>query len=97
MKTVENKITNMNIKENDEMKQLSYGDLIKVLINTPKKDGYSIDEIRQRLKIIDQINSNNFNFEDSDFILIKNLVNNFKWGTMHIDIVEFANHINSLK
>lgn len=100
MKTIINTQTNIDFEENSEIKKMSYFDFIKLIINAPSKEGYNVEEIRQRLQILEIININKENsiieFELNHFTLIKNSINSFKWVQIHKDIVMFIDYINSI-
>lgn len=97
MKTIINKLTSLS--NGKEEGTLSYNDFLKTIMNIAPKDGYTISEMRQRLKIYAELepdSNNNINLEDIDFVVVKTCVQAFKWGIANKEVVEFVDHIESL-
>lgn len=100
MKTIDNKTTNLSFLVEGKEKKMTYKDILKLILDLPPEKGYSITEMRQRLKIYAEIEpdkKNKINLEDADFSILKKLVLDFKWAQHHKDIVAFVDHIESLK
>lgn len=95
MKTIKNKQTQLPKAEGEWM---TYGDLIKACLNTPPQGGFSIEDMRSRLNIFDICDKANgsLKFEDTQAELIKTVVKDYKWGIMHLDLVEFTDEVNKL-
>lgn len=96
MKTIENKKTSILIAEN---KTASYADLIKLIINNPGREGFDLKAIKQRLEIISNIETakdDKIEIENANIELIKKLVDEYKWATIHKEIVEFIEYIKSI-
>jgi len=96
MKKIENK--KVDVKKTDIK---NYFRFIAISINVPPEGGYSIIEMRNRMKILDKITNGNelkdsAEFEDSEFKCIKECVNKMRWGIISKDIIKFADYINSL-
>lgn len=99
MKVITNKKTSILSSLEGEVKPMSYVDLLKMIMNFPPSNGYSISEMRQRLKIYSQLESskdNTISLEDADFEVVKACVIEFRWTQAHKEIVEFVDHIESL-
>lgn len=95
MKTILNKETRIPKTENETMR---YSDLLSFCVQSPSQNGYSVQDMRQRIKLLDLIEdaSNEIQIEDTDFIKLKELANAMIWGWVHKDIVDFIDYINSL-
>lgn len=99
MKAITNKETTIVTKEGDSERKMTYLDLLKLIMNQPPANGYTISEMRQRLKIFAELvedKKNKINLEDADFTVVKKCVLEFKWAQPHKDIVEFVDHLESL-
>lgn len=97
MKTIENKTT--TIVEGTPAKALAYVDLLKLIMNVPPKEGYTISEMKQRLDIYAALvpdENNQIKLEDALFEVVKACVNSFKWGAVSKDIVDFVEYLNTL-
>jgi len=95
MKTITNKI----IKIGKGI--VEYSNLIKDAIEIPQNGkSFTLDEVRKRIKILDKLeegkgkNNWEFSFSKEEHEIIKNSVNNMKWGIAHKAIVEFVDCIN---
>lgn len=99
MKSIDNKTTVIvQVVEGKESK-MTYHDLLKLIMNVPPQNGYTISEMRQRLKIYAELEpdkKNKINLEDADFAVLKKCVLDFKWAQAHKDIVAFVDHIESI-
>ena len=93
MKTIENKEINFA----DDVKD--YATLIKFCMNRTPQGGYTVEEMRKRLRVLDVIEKagKEINLEDADFECAKTCVKGMKWGTMHQEIVDFVDYINSVE
>ena len=98
MKTIENKQTSITDTVEGQVKELCYVDLLKIVMNVPPAQGYTIAEMKQRLDIYSALipESASVEIQDADLQVIVNCVNNFKWGAVHKDIVEFAEYLEKL-
>lgn len=94
MKKLENKQT--TLKMND--KEAKYSDLIKVCINAPVQGGFNIQQIKQRLRIADALETDgDLKFEDNDADNLEEIVSEFKWATVHKDVVQFVEDVQNMK
>jgi hypothetical protein len=97
MKKIENKSTTIPKEGTNEF--MTFFDLIEVLLNTPSVEGFSLDKMRQYLSIMDAIDKSDkvsVEIKLNEFTSLKEVLNKFKWGQSHKDIVVFADYINSL-
>lgn len=100
MKIIPNKSTEIVLKLDKEGKPViaKYGDLLLLTINMAPEQGFSITDIRSRLKIADAINSANgeIKVEDAELAILKTSFDKFKWTQVHKDLVELSDTLNSL-
>jgi hypothetical protein len=105
MKKAEQKAKNViPIKVHEKMKadkdrNLSTLDLIKSVLEQRPPDGFTVDEMRKRIKILDKIEASGegstvIEFDDQEFALISQLTKTFKWGLLDKFIIEFADSLN---
>lgn len=95
MKKLELKETEIK-KSNTET--LNYKELISAALNVVPQGGFSPEEIRKRLRVIDALDKSNevFELEDADVETLKRCVKEMKWGVMHKNIVEFNDDVQNL-
>jgi len=94
MKRLENKQT--TLKMND--KEAKYSDLIKICINAPVQGGFNIQQIKQRLRISEALETDgDLKFEDNDADNLQEIVSEFKWATVHKDVVQFVEDVQNMK
>lgn len=96
MKNIILKLT--SIKEMD--KEVSYVDLMKVCLNKPVREGFSLSEMEARLKVLKKINELtpsevSLSLEDAEAAKLKECVEAMVWGALHEDIVEFVNTVKT--
>lgn len=105
MKNVKNQPTKLvsSVQKDTEGKDIvsvmSYVDLIKLIMDIPPKEGYTISEMRNRLNIYSKLVVNEKDeiiLEDAEFIIVKKAILEFKWAQAHSDIVAFVDYIESL-
>jgi hypothetical protein len=94
MKKFENKTTELRAEE----KNLTYNDLIRYVVNQLPQGGFTPEEMRSRMRILDALNddSKEIELEDADASLLKTLIKSSKWMTIHQDILDFEDCIKSL-
>lgn len=100
MKQFKNKPIEMFDGNSDSKEQLGFIDLaIKGLNNIPQ-EGLTPSEMRDRLKIIDKIDSvkidEEVELEDAEFRKIYDTYKGIKWLMMHKDIVAFDDYLEEL-
>lgn len=72
-------------------------DLIRGALNNRPKDGFSLDEMRSRIRILDLLSDDDtLELEDADAKVLQRCVKEMKWGVMHQDIVNFCDVIGNL-
>jgi hypothetical protein len=81
--------------QNDVDLDYSTVDYIKAVINNRPQDGFGVEDIRKRFRVLDAVEkieegSEELQLEDQDFEVLKQCVNQFKWGVMANSILEFA-------
>ena len=89
----------------DTMKKItfSYRDTIKNVLQIPSdpKEGLKIAEIRNLIKIIDELETlndgDNLILEDDLYSVLKTRIDNNSWGYAHKVIVEFVDDIDHAK
>lgn len=94
-KTVLNKKTELTNSEG----KIDRNSFLKFIVNEPTKEGLTIIQMRERMRIIDAIDNageGNVTLEDHDFNLLKNIFDNFRFYKPHKDILELANHLEEL-
>ena len=96
MKTLELKQTKLKLNQDGNA---SYKDLILLCVNAPKQGGFTITEIKSRLQIVDAVEKagDNLQLEDTPADLLNEIVSEFKWGSVHADIVQFVEDIQNMK
>ena len=98
---IENKETEIEKKINKDGGKLKYSDLLKEVIENPPKGGFiGVDEMKKRIRMTTAIECESngvIEFETGDLDSIKKLINEFGWGVLHKDILNFINYINSIK
>lgn len=76
--------------------KISSVDLLKQAVNSPSKNGYSISEMKQRLRLLDIIEkadnekSETIEFEDADFKTVSDLVRDTKWTVLSKAVIKFS-------
>lgn len=101
MKTINNKITEIVIKTDEKGAPIfaSFGDLLLLTINVAPQQGFSISDIRERLTIsnkIDLAKDGVIELTTQELTLIKTSFDGFKWSTVHKNLVELSDILNSL-
>lgn len=95
MKVIENKKTEL-VKNDTE--KLKYSDLIMLCVRVAPQGGFSLEQMRPRLKIIEvcEAGKAKLEMEDAEFAVVKQACAAMKWAAMDKDIVDFADYIQSL-
>lgn len=81
-------------------KDLMFSDLIKICVGKAPINGLTIEQQRKHFKIMDRfdaIKDNEVEFEDDEWIIIKNCVNTFPWAVAHKDLIGLGDYIDSVK
>lgn len=95
MKKLTNKQTTLKLND----KEAKYSDLIKICINAPVQGGFNLQQIKQRLRILDVLEKEpeELKFEDNDASNLEEIVSEFKWATVHKDVVQFVEDVQNMK
>ena len=100
MKTIENRQTEMPFKENDgeQIKQATYFDLVRYCLNQTPQGGFTFEEMRRRLRILEAISSapESAALEDADLDKLKECVTAARWLSLDKTVVEFSDYIRNL-
>ena len=108
MITLKNKKTAITIVDprGEPMENAKYSDLIEVCVNQPPMNhqtgqpiGFSIEDIRKRLRVVDSLKKNNgeVKMEDADYDLVIESVTGYKWLAINQEIVDFVDNVQSAK
>lgn len=101
MKTISNKTTEIMDGTKDPIIAFTHAGLLKVVINNPPQGGFSISEMRDRLRIwgfLDtaDLEKADITLEDADFTILKSRFDEFKWAQAHKDVIALSDHLDSL-
>ena len=85
------------LDEESKVNKLSYKEIILTILKTPTKDGLTIEDIRQSVKIIEKIEpaKEAVQFEDAEYNYLKKKINAFKWAIPHKNIITFIDDYNN--
>ena len=108
MKVFKNQSTEVNVPDMEkstqhslEFKKATYADLALIVLRAPKQGGLGVEEMRQRFKIIDELDKlgpkASVKFEDADANFLQNLVADFKWEAMDKEIIDFVDYVAELE
>lgn len=95
MKILKNKTYSLKGEGDKEATTVS---LIKFCIHVPVQGGFSLSDVRNRLRIEAACDNtgDEIKLEDADVANLKSIVNEVRWYTVHSDIVDFCDEINKL-
>ncbi|MCP4161568.1 MAG: hypothetical protein GY760_15960 [Deltaproteobacteria bacterium] len=85
MKVIKNK--EIQIKD----KKSSFGDLLKACINAPDQNGFTIEDIEKRLRILKGIGEKEIKLEDADHNTAVEVINKMRWFAIDQNIIDFRN------
>lgn len=93
MKKLENK------KVTIAQKETTYSELITICNQVVPEKGWTPQLMSQAIKIdsICKEANGQMEFEDSDFIFVKSIIDNMRWAIKDIEIVNFCEYIKSIK
>jgi len=96
MVKIENRPTKLD-KTNDE--KMGYFDLFKIAVENKGQEGFTIQEMRKRLRVVEALEKNNkkAEMEDADFETLKACFDAMKWGLVSRDISEADTYLKELK
>lgn len=95
MKTIENKTTTIFKSEGV---YVNYSDLLTAVLNKPIPQSISLKDMRRDIKLMDKFEdaTDSIELSDDEFKHVSGLVENSEWAIKHIDIIAFADYIESL-
>lgn len=109
MKVIINKAT---LIQGPNKNFLLRSDLLKLVVNTPPEKGIPIAAMRDRIKILDVLDSctsgsvgttvstgfegSDIHLEDAQFTSLKKLFDEYAWRAAHKDIIDLADHLDEV-
>lgn len=83
----------------DQDKEATVAEVSAFILTRPRKEGYSIQDVRSINKILDVLEKDGkeLKLEDADYKILNEAVNNYKWPIPGKNIEEFVNEINGAK
>lgn len=96
MKTLELKETTIpRLMSEPQGAKLSYRDLLETVLKQDHGQGFVFEELRMRLKILDQIEAADgvLRLEDTEAVSLQSYVNKTRWALVHRDIVQFCQDV----
>lgn len=108
MKQFKNKPTKVNIPDMEKstqtqivFKEATFADLALIVVRAPKREGFGVEEMRQRFKLIDELENlgpkASVKLEDVDASTLQTLVADYKWEAMDKEIIDFVDYIAGLE
>ena len=108
MKVFKNKPTAVNVpdmekstKHHLEFKEATFADLALIVLRAPKQGGLGVEEMRQRFRIIDELDKlgakASAKFEDADANFLQTLVADYKWEAMDKEIIDFVDYVAEME
>lgn len=78
-------------------KSADFKDLLKNTVGAAPEQGYSIDEVRLAIKVLDKIEScgSDIEFEDTEHTFVVSRISNVKWLKASPEIVKFVDCVNA--
>lgn len=94
------KMTDLPSSKSPEEKA-SYRELISLALNTPAdpQRGMPVDEIRERIKILDKLDSctgDVLELEDAEASKLNQCVQHMHWAALHKDILTFTDDVKTM-
>ena len=92
MKTLDNKRFLLGTNETQ------YSELIKACLNNVPQGGFTPQEMKERMKILDVLETANgtIDLEDADAKKMKDCVKQMKWGLLDKNLIEFIDSVEKL-
>ncbi len=81
-------------------KSSSYSELLLACVNNTPKEGFTVEEMRARSRIIDAVEQNTdgkIKLEDADYQKALNCVNTMRWAVLDKQIVKFNEAFAGIK
>jgi len=90
---------NQTTEVKDGEKNFKYSDLLKIVLMVHPQGGYSIADMKTRLKLTEVLENadGEISFEDADYNYLKPLVNAMKWNGIHKDLISLTDDFNNAK
>ena len=97
--TMRNLSTTIPKRQHGDSECLTYGDLLRVVLEAPPQQGLTIAEIRRRLPLLDRIDAtepgDSFGFAARDLTALRELFDAHRWGVLHRDIAALGDAIDT--
>ena len=95
MVTIKNKSFNVSVGDNQQ--EVTYQELLLNAVRAIPQGGFSPEEMRARIRLLDVIDktTESFEFEDADFAKLKPLVNQARWVLLDRQVITFVDYIES--
>lgn len=89
----------LSIRKHGKNPNLNTKNLIISALENPTEGGFSVTEMRNRLKVMDKVHTLNeestvLELEDAEFDTLKSAVKQVKWAILDKFIVEFEDSFN---
>jgi hypothetical protein len=85
---------------NQKLTDQTVADLSRICLNAPVRDGLTVDDIRNRIRLIDKLEAGKdkaeIDLEDQEARLLQSCVKQMRWGVVHEDIVAFADIVEEM-
>jgi len=81
-------------------KSSSYSELLLACVNSVPKDGFTVEEMRARGRVIDAVESvedGEIKLEDADYQKAVSYVNSMRWAVLDKEIVNFSEAFAGIK
>lgn len=97
MKVIQNKATSLPGEKPEE--KIDYKFLIDICVKEQKQEGFTLEDMRKRFKILDVLEESKeeIKLEDSDFETLKEIINKKRWLVLERDVLKFIDDINAIK
>lgn len=84
--------------KNEEGESVNYSALIRVCLNNVPEGGYTVQEMRDRMDILNKAEKANgsLDLEDSETKKLKSCVKAMKWSLMNKEIVQFCDDVEAM-
>ena len=94
MKTLINKNTTIPSGTDEPV---TYFALFKVALEARPAQGFTTQEMRRRIRVLNALDENRekFDLEDADFAVLKECFKDMTWGLVSKDIVEAEDYLNT--
>lgn len=108
MKQFENKVTSIDTPADPNSPggktyKATFADLIIQALKSFRQEGYTVDEMIKRFRIIDALEplqnkpDGKAKLEDADASHLQQILSEFKWLTVNRDIIALTEHVKNMK